>query len=115
MLVMGCRSTKHLNSVSDDVVQVDDVIDDNNLPDKNGNNNSKRQQRKQNGKLFMQKNLKEMGRNTGRGNSNKAPYSQSQLDFFEMLDKKIMEGKDSSEDKTESLTTNRNSITEEER
>ncbi|XP_066934325.1 uncharacterized protein [Clytia hemisphaerica] len=99
---MGCRSTKPLNnSVSDDVGEKSIIKDlGSEYADDNGNMNSQRNMKPfnggktPNGKMFMQKDLKELGRKSARGNSKNAPYSQSQLDFFEMLDKKIMEGKD---------------------
>lgn len=109
LLVMGCRSTKHLNSVSDDVTKVEkiiteDIITRSTEDNCNGNTNQDskktRQNKQGNSKVFMSRDLKEIGRNGSRsnGNNNKVQYSQSQLDFFEMLDKKIMEGKDYKDD-----------------
>jgi hypothetical protein len=95
---MGCRSSKHNNSVGDDNSNADTHPDNyqahlqNGCVDEQSDRNKKMEQKKTTARL-PPKDLKGVHRGPA-VNKNERPFTQSQVDFFEMLDKKINAGSD---------------------
>jgi len=100
VLGMGCRSSKHQNSVSDEVVNNGSECNNGALGDGFGmpaESHVANNKKNSSGGLFTQKNLKVSLRSSGHGspiNKSERPFTQSQVDFFQMLDTKINAGTD---------------------
>jgi len=94
---MGCRASKQSNSVGDETSNADTTNDNYQAHLQNGCSdveldNKKMEQKKTTARL-PPKDLKGVHRGPAVSKSER-PFTQSQVDFFEMLDKKINAGSD---------------------